>query len=264
MRRSVSKEGTRPVAKAVDPRQLALQALSRAVADPAPKVLFGSAKAPGFFTGSGKPAKQAAQYCQDQGWLEGTGRFEGKGKSRKELFRVSPAGIKEALANSEPVVLLGDARSYLEQNVGHLRAIKTRIDETLPALEQHRQLVDRLLERLKPPELERLLQAPRPEALPGRLPTPPSDWLDAALDYLRDYRRRNPLGDCPLPDLFHHVAEPRSLTIGQFHDGLRRLVQHGQVRLHPFTGAAYTLKEEQYALVAGQEIKYYAEPVASP
>jgi hypothetical protein len=53
------------------------------------------------------------------------------------------------------------------------------------------------------------------------------------------------------------------LTIGQFHDGLRRLVEKGQVRLHAFTGAAYTLQEDHLALVAGQEIKYYAESIAS-
>ena len=85
------------------------------------------------------------------------------------------------------------------------------------------------------------------------------DWRVSALESLADYQRRHPYGHCPLPELFHRVAEPRGMSIGQFHDGLRRLVQESQIRLHPFTGAAYQLQEEQYALVAGQEIKYYAE-----
>jgi hypothetical protein len=40
------------------------------------------------------------------------------------------------------------------------------------------------------------------------------------------------------------------------------LVQQRRIRLHAFTGAAYQLQEEQFALVAGQEIKYYAERLA--
>jgi hypothetical protein len=252
------------VAKAVDPRQLALQALSRAVADPTPRALHGSARAPGLFTGSAPPARQAAQYCRDQGWLIPTGQFEGKGKSRKELFRITPAGIKEVLANSEPVVLLSDATGYLEQNVAQLRSIQSTIDETLTALRQQSEMLSTLRERLRPPDLDRLLHGAGGESFPrGQAPASSLDWLGVALDYLRDYRRRNPLGYCPLPELFHRVAGPRSLTIGQFHDGLRRLVERGQARLHAFTGAAYTLEEDQYALVAGQEIKYYAEPVAS-
>ena len=91
---------------------------------------------------------------------------------------------------------------------------------------------------------------------------PADDWLEEAMKYLEDHQRRNPFGNCPLPELYHRVAEPRGLTIGQFHDGLRRLVERRQVRLHPFTGAAYQLNEEQYALVAGQEIKYYVERLA--
>src|SRR5438046_2186024 len=66
--------------------QLALEALSRALVDPAAKVLFGSKSKPGIFDGAGQAFKQAAQLCLDRGWLEGTGQFEGKGKTRKELF----------------------------------------------------------------------------------------------------------------------------------------------------------------------------------
>jgi hypothetical protein len=49
------------------------------------------------------------------------------------------------------------------------------------------------------------------------------------------------------------------MSIGQFHDGVRQLAAAGKIALHPFTGAAYQLRDEQYALLAGQEIKYYVE-----
>src|SRR5262249_59814039 len=60
-----------PVVKA-DPRPLALEALCRAVADPRPRVLYGTAKAPGIFIGTGQAVKNAANLCLDQHCLEPT------------------------------------------------------------------------------------------------------------------------------------------------------------------------------------------------
>jgi hypothetical protein len=251
------------LAKAV-PRQLALQALSRAVADPAPKVLYGSKAKPGIFDSGAAPAKQAGQYCLDHGWLHGTGQFEGKGKSRKELYRITPAGVREVLENSEPVALLRDAADYLERNALKLEAIKSTVEGTLHSLHSQKEMVNQLLDRLKPPDLGHLQRTLAGEsAPPASVPAPArQDWLNRALEDIADYQRRNPYGHCPLPELYRQVGGPAGLTIGQFHDGLRPLVNQGQVRLHPFTGAAYQLQDEQFALVAGQEIKYYAERLA--
>ena len=80
------------MAKAV-PQQQALEALSRALTDPVAKPLYGSNAKPGIFQGTAQPVKQAAQLSIDQGWLQGTGQFEGKGKSRKELYRITAAGV---------------------------------------------------------------------------------------------------------------------------------------------------------------------------
>jgi hypothetical protein len=49
-----------------------------------------------------------------------------------------------------------------------------------------------------------------------------------------------------------------SLTIGQFHDGLRELHNREQVYLHPWTGPLYELPEPAYALLIGHEVAYYA------
>lgn len=62
-----------------------------------------------------------------------------------------------------------------------------------------------------------------------------------------------------LSALYHATCS--DLTIGQYHDMIRGLVKAGQVKLHPFTGAAYQLQDEEYAMVSGQEIKYYAERI---
>ena len=119
-----------PVAKAA-PRQLALAALARALNDPAAKVLHGSKAKPGVFDGSAQAAKEAARYCLDHGWLEATGLFEGKGRSRKELYRITPAGIQEALENAEPVALLKESVALLDKNTALFQGIKTRVEETL-------------------------------------------------------------------------------------------------------------------------------------
>jgi hypothetical protein len=243
------------LAKAADPQKLALQALAQALVGPGSKVLHGSKGKPCFFVGAAAAMKQAAQFCQEKGWLEPTGEFEGTGKTRKELFRITQAGIQETLANSEPVLLLQGALANLQQIAG----LKEKVDQTLDSLKKQEGLIRTLLDRFTPPDFKALLAN---VANPAQATSAPTFPAQNVLDYLADYQRRNPYGHCPLPELFHRVAEPVGLTIGQFHDGLRWLVQGKRILLHPFTGAAYQLEDEQYALVAGQEIKYYAERVA--
>ena len=92
----------------------------------------------------------------------------------------------------------------------------------------------------------------------GELPQSPIDSTPL-LVYVQQYRQSNPFGNCPLPVLYRQVAQPAGLTIGQFHDCLRALVANRKIRLHPFTGAAYQLRDEECAMLLGQEIKMYAE-----
>jgi hypothetical protein len=240
---------------------VALKALSRALADASPKVLHGS-KGKGIFEGAGQAAKQAAQHCLESGWLEPTGQFEGKGKTKKQLYRITPAGLRQVLEHSEPVTLLSDSLAFLDRNTQELRNIRAKVEETLSSLQNQKTMMDALRERLQPPDVDELLKRVlSANGAAAKTVVGSVDWLPTVLEYLENYQRRNPYGHCPLPELFHRVAEHRGLTIGQFHDGLRQLVQQRQIRLHAFSGAAYQLEEEHYALVAGQEIKYYAERV---
>jgi len=243
------------------PQHLALQALSRALNDPSPKALHG-AKGKGIFESAAAAAKQAAQFCLERRWLEPTGQFEGKGKTRKELYRITIAGIKAVLDNGEPVLLLRDALAVLERQAEQFQSLQTGVGSTLAALHSQRDMIAKLLDKLEPPDIEKILHkmnAGRGKSAEAEPANADLDWLSGAVAYLAEYQRRQPFGHCPLPELFHRVAEPHGVTIGRFHDGLRRLVQDGRIRLHPYTGPAYQLQEEHYALVAGQEIKYYAE-----
>jgi hypothetical protein len=89
--------------------------------------------------------------------------------------------------------------------------------------------------------------------------SPEQNWLGAALDFLRHRQKQGAVGDCPLPDLFRRarLLVP-TLTLGQFHDGLRELHEREQIYLHPWTGPLYELPEPALALLVGHEVAYYA------
>jgi hypothetical protein len=82
-------------------------------------------------------------------------------------------------------------------------------------------------------------------------------WIKAVLSLL--HARSSALEDSALPELYRAAQSCQpTLTIGQFHDGLRTLHARGQVRLHPWTGPLYELPEPSLALLVGHEIAYYA------
>jgi hypothetical protein len=90
---------------------------------------------------------------------------------------------------------------------------------------------------------------------------PDTDELGGAvLTYLADWATSAAAGqDCPLPELYRALTTRESPpTIGEFHDGLRRLQAARRIYLHPWTGPLYALPEPAYALLVGHEIAYYA------
>lgn len=92
--------------------------------------------------------------------------------------------------------------------------------------------------------------------------TAASSWTAEALRLVQDFQKRNPYGMAPLPWLFSEITRRHALTIGQYHDGLRELVQARRLRLHPFTGSFSELEGERFCLLAAQEIKMYAQALA--
>jgi hypothetical protein len=103
--------------------------------------------------------------------------------------------------------------------------------------------------RRKPKKL-----APLAQAIPEPMP-----WRDEALAYLQAFQAQHLQAFCSLPDLYASVVQKHGVSIGQFHDAVRALVQEGQIRLHPFSGSRSALVREEYALVADKEIMYYVE-----
>ena len=219
---------------------------------------MGTRARPGIFVGSSQVVKAAAALCVENGWLAPTGEKQGKGKTAKDLYRITPAGIEYALQHSEALTLLRELLGASDALREALRSIQGKLDEASQGLNAQNGVLGQLRERVSPPDLSAVLEAVA--AVPASPVTVAHDnWLAAAVDFLRGYRRRNPQQRCPLPELYRHVSRSNSISIGRFHDGLRQLVREQRIALHPYTGPMYQLKDEQYALLLGQEIKFYAD-----
>jgi hypothetical protein len=83
-------------------------------------------------------------------------------------------------------------------------------------------------------------------------------WALDALNYLDRRRGAGAPDDCPLPELFTALSRHYpSLSLGTFHDGLRRLHQRQAVRLRPADTPA-DLAQPEYALLDDARVYYYA------
>ena len=224
---------------------LILDALSRAVAEPAGLPLFGAKAAPGLFPTTAI-GRQAAQRCKDDGYLHPVP------DAAREVCTVTEKGRSWLVTQANPRQVLEDFVRVLEerrQQAGELvaaaRQMAASVESLKSTVEQLRPLADRQTHHLTAEE-----RRDRPGGaidLCADIPTHLEQWHAAAP------------GDCPLPELFRRVREAHpALTIGRFHDGLRGLHERGLIYLHPWTGPLYDLPEPPFALMTGHEIAYYA------
>jgi hypothetical protein len=226
--------------------QLLLDALGRAAAEPGGLPLHGGKAAPGLFAATG-PGRLAAQRGKDEGYLRVV-RTETRGKTTLEVCTLTEKGLAFLLGQTSP-------RQVLEDLVRAVEARRAQADALLTAARQMQAGLDALKATA-----EKVLQQPAPAAAAA----PPSangadTWLATLLSHLARWQAAGASDDCPLPELYRQARQAKpALTIGQFHDGLRRLHEQGQVYLHPWTGPLYDIPEPPYALLVGHEIAYYA------
>jgi hypothetical protein len=224
--------------------QLVLDALGRAAAEPAGLPLHSSKTTPGLFAPT--PAgKQAAQMCKEEGLLQVVGSAT-RGKTTHEVCAVTEKGLAYLLNQVSP-------RTVLEQLVCAVEARQVQADELLAVARQ----VHEGLDALKATAEKVLHQVNRPTTNGHAGPGQSADtWPVVVLDFLRRWQSSGAPEDCSLPELYRQTAS--RLSIGQFHDGLRRLHECEQIYLHPWTGPLYDIPEPPYALLVGHEIAYYA------
>lgn len=228
--------------------QLMVEALARAVAEPAGLPLHGSRTEPGLFNGS-PLARQAAQRCKDQGYVTVV-RAETRGKAVQEICAVTDKGLDFLLGQVSPRKVLEDFLRSLDARQVQLAELLTAARHIHASLEDLKTLAGKVLPRLESPT-------------PAGVPEPSANGKAVApgevLAFLVQWHQTQSAGDCPLPELYRQ-ARPASTdwTIGHFHDELRRLHEQGQIYLHPWTGPLYDLPEPAYALLIGHEVAYYA------
>jgi hypothetical protein len=230
--------------------QLMLEALHRAAASPEGLPLHGGKTGPGLFPTTG-PARLAAQRCKDEDYLRVV-RAEPRGKGPAEVCTLTEKGLAFLLAQASPKQVLEDLVRALELRHGQVAEFVTVVRQWQAGLDAFRGVAEKALLHLHQPGANGTAGPPLAESGADA-------WPAEALAYLAQRQTAGASEDCPLPELFRQVqrAAP-SLTIGQFHDGLRRLQEGGQVYLHPWTGPLYDLPEPAFALLVGHEIAYYA------
>jgi hypothetical protein len=227
---------------------LVLEALGRAVADPNGLPLHGNKSAPGLFAANAA-GKQAAQLCKDQGYLHVV-RTETKGKTTHEVCALTEKGLAFLLNQVSP-------KDVLESFIRTLEGRQGQVGELIGAVRQMQTGID----ALKTAAEKVLQQVNKPGAArigPGHSSNGCETWTGAVLSYLTRWQNSGAPEDCALPDLYRQAKQAApSLTIGHFHDGLRRLHDQQQIYLHPWTGPMYDIPEPPYALLVGHEIAYY-------
>jgi hypothetical protein len=224
--------------------QLLLAGLGRAAAEPTGLPLHGRKGAEGLFTGTAA-GKVAAQRCKDEGYLQVV-RTETRGKSNLEICALTDKGLAHLLGQVS-------AKQVLEDFIRAVESRQAQVDDLLGVARQMQAGLDAL--KLAAEKVLREVHVP---AL-----TPSTNGTHALkldlLPFLTRWQESGAAEDCPLPELYRQAcsAAPR-LTIGQFHDALRRLYDQQQVYLHPWTGPLYAIPEPPYAMLIGHEIAYYA------
>lgn len=275
------------MAKTASTEDLIREALERALADPAPRKLHGTKANPGIFLSSSAAAKAAAQQCLQQALIAVCGEQRTKSKV-VPLYGLAPAGIAYLLEHDPLQQLLAATQDAVE------RLVQTGADcqQTLTCVQQQavrlQDVIQQAAARLQPPDLEPMLAAVRTASAQGQgAERPGTDGqrasaseptvdhgsspvsgaasarlADALQQHVQQHQRQSPMRLLDMPQLFRFARsrEP-ALTLGQFHDLVRRLSDAGRIRLSPFTQAMYQLQEPECAMIVGREIMYYVEGV---
>lgn len=241
---------------------LVITALTRAAADAGGMPLHATRNLPGLFPTSAL-GKQAAQRCRDEGYLESLPVEQAPGNANGRsaptaMCTITDKGLAYLLGQVSPRQVLEDFVRVLEEREAQVADL-LRVTRTMQAsLESLRGAAANVLTRLAGhADLKSLFHEFRNESPPA---APTAGRPDASI--VAALSRWSPAAsqeDCSLPDLHRQVAaECPGLSIGSFHDALRRLVANGQIHLHPWTGPLYEIPDPPFALLFGHVIAYYA------
>jgi hypothetical protein len=252
-----------------------LEALRQAI-DGTPHRLQGSAKAPGLFPG-GQTGAKLIHRARAEGLLQEVHSPEPptsrKSKAKPPVYvTLTDRGRQLVLDQASPAKLLTGLRERLDtQGV----ALAAGIQDTQAQLSAFRESVDQFEKSLATrfahyqqtaqtfrSVLDLLAHQPAsvaPQVAP-RSGTPTSGWLEEVVPFVAAQKHLNSFDRPNLKQLYENLRQTHpTLTLGEFHEGLRGLHQQRRIRLDPYTQALATLQDPLHALYLDREVKYYVD-----
>ncbi len=220
-----------------------LAGLTAAFASPSECLLISSRTQPGLFP-STAAGKSAASICQEAGWLNVI-RTESKGKSVNTFVSLSQAGMEYLLTQTNPKPLLEAIQAQLQQSESTLSELRERLQNCLQQIQTLRN------------KTEQVEQIAGSTVTHAKVAMP--DWESTINGYLVNRQVSRPAEDCPLTELYNHARQHvPQLSVGTFHDGIRRLQAKHEIDLQPWTGSLHEMPEPELALMQGHSVAYYA------
>jgi hypothetical protein len=227
--------------------QLIVEALTRATAEPSGLPLYGSSKRPGLFAGT-VAARQAAGLCKEEEYLRVV-NLENSGKATHEICIITEKGLAYLLDHATPKKVLYQIAQTLQSYETEVARLTEVTRKWHDGIEMLRRNVEQVLQQIQKPSAAGA-------AFSANGSTP---WVTSIIEFLVEWRNSPHASDCPLPNVYRRAeSSSPGLTIGHFHDGIRRLHEEQKIYLHPWTGPLYELPEPAFALLVGHEVAYYA------
>jgi hypothetical protein len=227
-------------------------ALGRAAVEPGGLPLHGVVPASLFPTSTS--AKKTAQFCKTEGFLHVL-RTEARGRGVREICAITEKGLAYLLTQASPNQVFGDLVRALHDQQGQIGELLKTVRQWQANNDSFKSLVDKCLHQGD--RNGHLRSAPAVNGETVNPATSECKSLELEAQILSFLDKWQEAGDCPLPELHRRIGGGH-ITIGQFHDELRRLHQEERIYLHPWTGPLPEIPEPALALLAGHGIAYYA------
>lgn len=225
-------------------QSLLLSGLAQSYASPGEISLYVTRRQAGLFpaTALGKAAANAALQSN---WLQMV-RTETRGKTTISYVKLTGAGTQYLLEQTDPKPLLEQVQACLNREESKLQSVQATVREAFQTMEGMRQRVEQLAAMVNQSQVTQT-----------RVSVPA--WEDQLTEYLTRRQSSRPAEDCPLPELYQQARQMApELSVGMFHDGLRRLQEQRRIALQPWTGPLHELPEPGLALLQGHSLAFYA------
>ena len=221
-----------------------LAALAQAYAAPGEVSLHASRGVRGLFPANAA-GKAAAQATLQAGFLESV-RTEVRGKTTQQFVVLTESGSAYLVKQSDPKPLLDEVQGVLQSQKAAMQQLQTEIRTVFENMTKLQARVEQLSAMVS----ERDIVQTRISV---------SSWEDQMTEYLCRRQAVRPAEDCPLPELYREARNVApGLSVGTFHDGLRRLQSARRITLQPWTGPLHELPEPTLALLQGHSLAFYA------